>query len=963
MTSDTENIIMHYSNKNTFKEVLEEEIDVDLENLDFETNNSFNILDEQKYTNNHDNYDEQKLSEEYIKNPFYLQNGESALSNIEEKDLYSNYKKVYILCTKNDYKNDYNNVSLSSVDQETILKFFEKNITLDDIKSFGKYFIITQSSSKMLKNKEHYSNAFLIDTNPDSNILEYFNHNKYVFENMNEIVIPMIELTEHFVNIYKEQYKTKENDTSLIQSLMLDIYYNRDGYNPNYSSISKKITEIKESDFWCQSHNCNFTINTHFLNRKFDYNGATEPYVKAFVRAYSLENLQNTDVKKVINKLDKEGVKDINYLDHIYRKEIYVDAMDALKDNKKRTYFATPNEKIEESMFNTKSVTEIFNSLDIKLHKKQLYDIFNTLLVSKEYCHLVLNNKLILEKMKPIIDQYYHLYRYLFGYAWMCFYTEECIFKTKTTETNRYVFDIETANKLPIFPVIPKDLHLNPYLTILVSKKALNSDNNCLALSMNFANFENYYGVCNLEQFKTRFNLFTSGREHKSIFDGINWDNFAVSGSLISACLQKKSQLFDLVSQPEQSESDNLKTFYSHYYSESDIDLMCKKESVFDFMDEIQDVIKIVNKNIFNTNNTNNNDINEIKLTIEPKKSMSLVIHLDFLSEKLNEINKKINKNYTATEIKDNISTLEIKEYLYELYTINKNKQNIQYKKKYTNQNILYEHFYKETNIEDMNIYIVDNIIKYDNNYTNNEPKDSETYFYVNDYRSHDTLVSKENNKILFKICENIKFKLHSNKLLHSIEAFRIKGQSFFNTVARFHLPCVRGFYNGKNVYMLPSCVTAMMTGINIDYKYFAGIRDPIDILNKYRMRGYGILLNDHEKQHMVYYNSKLNSKLNNMFNINIKNKENINKFFGPQHINENIYKPLVFLKNFPKDIYNTISLSLKVFTKISDISDYLDDEKNYDSTNSLINTLKLKSINNDGKVEPLKKWIMEACY
>ena len=128
-------------------------------------------------------------------------------------------------------------------------------------------------------------------------------------------------------------------------------------------------------------------------------------------------------------------------------------------------------------------------------------------------------------------------------------------------------------------------------------------------------------------------------------------------------------------------------------------------------------------------------------------------------------------------------------------------------------------------------------------------------------------------------------------------------------------------------------------------------------------MRGYGILLNDHEKQHMVYYNSKLNSKLNNMFNINIKNKENINKFFGPQSINENIYKPLVFLKNFPKDIYNTISTSLKVFTKISDISDYLDDEKNYDSTNSLINTLKLKSINNDGKVEPLKKWIMEACY
>ena len=159
---------------------------------------------------------------------------------------------------------------------------------------------------------------------------------------------------------------------------------------------------------------------------------------------------------------------------------------------------------------------------------------------------------------------------------------------------------------------------------------------------------------------------------------------------------------------------------------------------------------------------------------------------------------------------------------------------------------------------------------------------------------------------------------------------------------------------------MLPSCVTAMMTGINIDYKYFAGIRDPIDILNKYRMRGYGILINDNEKQHMVYYNGSLNNKWNNMFNVNLKNKDSIAKFFGPQNINSNIFKPLVFLKNFPKDIYNLINPS-RTFNDVNDLIDFLRSKKGYDSSISFVNTTRLKTINEDGKIEPLKKWTIEG--
>jgi hypothetical protein len=34
---------------------------------------------------------------------------------------------------------------------------------------------------------------------------------------------------------------------------------------------------------------------------------------------------------------------------------------------------------------------------------------------------------------------------------------------------------------------------------------------------------------------------------------------------------------------------------------------------------------------------------------------------------------------------------------------------------------------------------------------------------------------------------------------------------------------------------------------MNLDYKYFAGSQDPINIINKYRMRGFGCWLNMNE--------------------------------------------------------------------------------------------------------------------
>ena len=151
-------------------------INIDLENLEF---NDFQEYEENQVQNLQNVEVEEVLKDGQLYNPFYVTNGNSKLKEINEKELYSNYKKVYILCTRNDFHQD----NLSEDEQLLILKIFDKVISQNDFEKLNKYFTLTEASSKLLKNKEHFSQALIVDTiNKESNILEFFNEHKYNFE-------------------------------------------------------------------------------------------------------------------------------------------------------------------------------------------------------------------------------------------------------------------------------------------------------------------------------------------------------------------------------------------------------------------------------------------------------------------------------------------------------------------------------------------------------------------------------------------------------------------------------------------------------------------------------------------------------------------------------------------------------------------------------------------------------------
>ena len=69
----------------------------------------------------------------------------------------------------------------------------------------------------------------------------------------------------------------------------------------------------------------------------------------------------------------------------------------------------------------------------------------------------------------------------------------------------------------------------------------------------------------------------------------------------------------------------------------------------------------------------------------------------------------------------------------------------------------------------------------------------------------------------------------------------------------------------------------------------------------------------------------------------------------------------LFFMKGHLRDIYKQKD---HVYVKsLLDLAKYYKVKYNYDNTDSIINMFKLKTINKDGNVEPLKSWISQAYY
>lgn len=871
-------------------------------------------------------------------NPFYVKLNNSSLRNMDDKTLYSNYKRILILCPKDDCPQNFNVLPLLNIISPKIE--FNKCAT---------NFVLVNATNKILKNNRHKKMAIIVEKCH----LKPFNHNNLEL-NIDEIVVPIVELKESdikmYINLYQGQYKLKE----LVKAIILSDYFNCNKYYLTKNNISIMTKHINESAYWLYSWNCKMNLTSHYLKRKFNYSNNNSKNIKALIRHENKDMDKNVkDVLETLNN-NPQYIQDVccgtDYLQFMYRKKIYTDASLAIYEKTGYKLYRIDNSDLE---ITKDQISELFSKIPDS-DERTLYDLFNALLLSKKYCHMVLNNKFVLNKMSCIIKKFMPIYRYILGYPWLCMTMEECIVKTRTSTNNRFVFDIDTANKLPIIPFCTEDPHLNPYFTMLVNKKVIDSSNNCHGIAW----IKDYkdHGIDNLDGFKKKFNIFTTGSSKSNIFDGLEtesnskkWKHFAVGGSSIPSCSLKRHPLIDTLIDKQQPYDDIWSRFFNEYHADSDIDLMCNKVDVFDFMNECNKMINVVKNNLDKFYGPESSN----KLELGVTKTVLIIVSTKYIEQCMKN-------DYSSDYVIESFQNDEIKDYFYERYVHFKHKKTKLLRNKYNvNNNPLFKYYFKLSTQNEINIMLTETPI----DQKQNEKFESDIYLHLNDVLSEDQKVNDEDNIIIFKISESIKFKLESPNLLHNIEVFRTKFAEIFSCVSRFHLPCVRGYYDGNNVYMLPSFITSLMTYTNTNYKYFAGIRDPIDILIKYRARGFGIIINDNEKIHMTKYIGKLSklNKWNGMFSIDLNNKKSIEKFYGCKELTDNIFKPGHFNKGFPMDTY---LVPQKSYVKtIDDLYNTYKELYDYDYNKASVNFFDFRTINENGSIRPFEKWILDAAY
>jgi len=862
-----------------------------------------------------------------------------------------------------------------------------KDLSIEDIyKNFGRVLVLCSDTSNKTKGVGQFEalNYTLIPM-PVSiikntfiknflHLLDYeylnkeYNIDRKFFScvDQKELVLNLTNIDIKDFQSFDMQFNGVCNFKDYIVSTLLDDYMSYSSTNEvmRYNRINMLQT-MNERTYWSLYSNCRLNISLQFMQRGFNL--------------HLTQRLENEQIKSIIQKINKYSIEDDNYLNYLYRKQTYVDAASNLKEKGYKLYRITSNpicSSINIDTFNK------FIDENIYMNDKEFYFLVMNLLSSKELCHLVINNKTLLLKLKnySFYTKYYYVFKYLLGYAWITMYLEESIKKKNIVGTDRFIFDIDTACLLPETPGTKEDIiKSSAYLPVLVSSQLYNLYDNIMGVEPRIRE-QIRYGVADKETFLFRFGQFLTGTNKFSLFENLDWSNIAVSGSLIACCLPNFNPLMlNFMTKAEITcNSDKFVNYINEYYRDADIDMLCNLDGSA-FIDKVYYVVSTIESNIkkfIEISKIAGYD-KDLLVTVKPVKTVAVIINVDFIRKYI--LAELEAKGMSYGEIVTDINNLKVKQAIYPFYLKYKKQKNLDFYSDPSNKDIwtneIYAPEFDIVSVEQLQIVFArtkkDRADEAAQAKTEPKPEPEE--------ESTDDLVSDEDKEfetktepkvedeeipslineanVLFIINENLKYKIASPFMPHSIEAFKIRFNDYFGTVGSFHLPIVRGFYDGSTVKMTPSCISACMTMINIDYKYFAGSKDPIEIINKYRCRGFGTILNDKEKVRFFEYNNLI-EKWKNIYSIKLNDSLAIKKCLGFKSPDDLMFK-------YSVKVYGDTTTYMGIPADASISTDRIIDNIYGCKTNSIIIGIFkcLNHINEYGYIEPLKHYLIDMVW
>jgi hypothetical protein len=850
--------------------------------------------------------DEKIYSKIQVINPFFIEFNNYELAHINNIGLSTKFQRTLILCLAGELKKNITNSKNFDAQVQIICN---SHVSPHDLNIIKDHFTLISCPIEFVFKKTHRMSSKIVS----SDDLQQFNHNNIKLYS-EEIVVIMINTYENILRDYVKLYDYRQNIIDMFpRKLLFDIYKNDD------SNVLKKFrTQMFSGDnYWSNKFNCALNMTSYYNSRRFSYKGMIQ------------HNAKNKKELNTNNKID-------NYNEFMIGRTTYTDISKAVRF-KDYVLYVPPKETITREQVN--------NMYKICATEHDVYVLTSSILMSVNNFHHVLNNKTVLEQLntpnsfgvwmknKSFMMRYAVIMKYLIGYCWLAFYIEEALKNKDITDKDRFVYDADTACQLPFFPYLTSDPHLNPYLPILVSHNILNNTNNMWGLKM----IEGYqYQIANTKEFIENFNIFTTGFANKNILDGIDWSNIVVSGSSMTACSLKKHPALVRYAGNHVSQKNQL---YNDLYKDSDIDVIVYNDDIFEYINKVINIHTTIKENVKSYYKRND-------VSITATKSLVFIVSTEYMKQKYPQ--------YDLDYIIANMDKTCFKEKFYQTYINlkieNNDVERIKLGKSFQS---IYEHHFSLVNVSEMRIFLVNDVLdKYkQNNY------DNEYYIRQNSAAKPSDKKFKDTSPVLMKISEGLKFHISSSSIKHSLELFRIKSPEWFSIVSRFHVPTVRMYFDGKNVRMLPSKITTDMTFMNLDYKYFAGTKDPGDIIIKNASRFVGLFLNNVELHNVTRYCSESKKWKSVTKDSKIP--------LGGMGIQDNITKPGLFDSVENKIDSDRIKYENVDYKYVMTDEQFINEYKNrfgYSSDDSSINLLKLKTINKKGFVEPLNvMYVVEA--
>lgn len=868
-----------------------------------------------------------------IENPFFIPYYGSDVSKMDISEV-NKLNRGLLLCQRN-------NVVVTDDICRTIAS---QMITEQSFNALADYYVLLPCSNKIIANKSHAQ----LSVKVPKNLLTHLN-SRNILLNDTEIVTCMPEVNELSAMLFLTIY---DNKISLeqIRDLVIMYEFNEcNSFEKTRTNLAHLISRLDESSYFSDDEQCNISLTNEFNERRFQYRSILRGCIKAATKL----NTNNTEMN--------ENVYDSNIMNKILNK--LATSIDNVHDTKQVPENFKYNYPTSNLLFTKESITKwIENINDDEIR----FNLFSALLVSADYSHLVINNKKILDIMSTFITKSIPYMRYPFSYAWLHMYLGEESKGKNVKMSDKFIFTLDVANKLPFFPY-SLNMTMNPYNTLLVSNNALNYRENLIGNVMD-AQYGSY-GITSLEKFKTHFNIFTSGELDKNIFDGYSFkdNNVAVFGDVIPACSLEKSHLMQIVALAEdQTELDLWKRFYAEYYGSATIDLVFSEKSVYTFMDKVQALADHIQTNVHTLYHTDKVTGN---VNVVDKKTVIIYVTEEYIHNFMRDVDMGQN-TFDVKNIMSNLDDNQVREHFYRIYSNDKfksnNKSRKTTKKTDKNNNVMYEHYRKPINMDDMQIIVVKgelnidveyNSVRYTFNDLVRKYKDE-----IDDDEDSDVpdFVSEDKNKVLMQICEDIHFVIKSKSMVRNIRVYKTENDDFMTHAVKYNFSCLRGVYTGEQVYLTPSCITALMTGVVLDTRCYYKVENPLQLVLDYYARGFNVLLNEEQKIHIAEYIGSF-AKLRNWFKLNPKNKEELKHFFEPKTLTSEVFKPMKYLEDFPDEYYKNVNSD---FVKSdSDLQQVYKLRYNYDPTNSKVNFLKFNVITDNGTIEPIVNWLSDAAY